>query len=259
MKFYKNLISFCFFLISILTNGQDTITTNVIVFDKSDLNETTDKKKDNVSQFKNAIKINPLLFLRGELPIYYERVLNKHLSAEASIGLTFKDYMGAIFEDIGNNDIPLFLENYTEKIKPNISYSLGLRFFPSGYALDGVYFAIYYHKRDFDLDISIRNDFPIFDPNLFTYTTDPTIYNFTEQRNHNEIRLIFGENEFYYWDNMFLDFYIGGGVDFYSEKRVKINENQSFNANNPNKTYYLDAKESIVPKFYLGVKYGFVF
>lgn len=249
---------FCTFFVVLKTNAQDTIITNVIVFDKTDLKESSDSTKnktDKISQFKNAIKINPLLFLRGELPIYYERVIHKNFSLEAAIGLTFKDYLGGIFEEMSSDDFDLIGADVTEKMKANISYKFGVRFFPSGYALDGVYFSLEFAKRNFDMNLSIKNNIPEFDPITFTQIINNTVYTFNEKRYHTEIKFIYGENEFYFWDNMFLDYYVGAGIDFYSEKKVKVTSENFTNKH----TYSLESSNNIIPKFYLGVKYGFVF
>lgn len=251
-------IFFLAFFIVIKSNAQDTIITNVIVFDKADLDESMDSNKtksDKISQFKNAIKINPLLFLRGELAVYYERVIHKSFSLEGAIGVTFKDYMGGIFEEMSADDFVFIGADVTEKMKANISYKFGVRFFPSGYALDGVYFSLEFAKRNFDINLAIKNNIPQFDPITFTQITDNTIYKFNEKRYHTEIKFIYGENEFYFWDNMFLDYYVGAGIDFYSEKKVKATSDIVTNK----QTYSIESSNNIVPKFYLGVKYGFVF
>ena len=83
-------------------------------------------------------------------------------------------------------------------------------------------------------------------------------YSFTEKRLHNEFRVLYGENEFYFWDNMFLDYYIGVGIDFYSRERVKIEQDIS-NPMSPSNIYTLESENLIAPRFYLGVKYGITF
>lgn len=258
MRLSISLLSAILFIVVSTIKAQDSIITNVIVFDKTGLNNTSDtliKKTDKISQFKNAIKINPLLYVRGELPVYYERVINKNFSLEAGIGITFKDYLGGLYEEMSLDDFGLMGSDVSEKMKVNLSYRLGVRFFPSGYALDGVYFSLEFAKRNFDMNLSIKNSTPEFDPITFTSIQNNTIYTFNEQRYHNELKFIYGENEFFSWDNSFLDFYIGAGIDFYSEKKVKAT-NETFT----NKQIYtLESSNNIVPKFYLGVKYGFVF
>jgi hypothetical protein len=258
MRFSISFLFVVLFFVVSTTKAQDTIITNVIVFDKTDLKTSSDstiKKTDKISQFKNAIKLNPLLFLRGELPVYYERVINKNFSLEVAIGVTFKDYLGGMFEEISSDDFGFMGADVTEKMKANLSYKFGVRFFPSGYALDGVYFSLEFAKRNYDMNLSIKNSLPEFDPITFTQIQNNTIYTFNEQRYHNELKFIYGENEFFYWDNSFLDFYIGAGIDFYSEKKVKATTDNITNK----QTYTLESSNNIVPKFYLGVKYGFVF
>ena len=56
---------------------------------------------DTVNCVKNVLKINPLLFLRGEIPLYYERALSHRLSAEIAVGVTFRNYLGGGFTGDG--------------------------------------------------------------------------------------------------------------------------------------------------------------
>ena len=48
---------------------------------------------DTVNCMKNILKVNPLLFFRGEIPIYYERALSSNLSAELGLGITYRNYI----------------------------------------------------------------------------------------------------------------------------------------------------------------------
>ena len=52
---------------------------------------------DTVDVVKNVIKLNPLLFFRGEIPLYYERALTHRLSAEVAIGFTWRNYLNVSF------------------------------------------------------------------------------------------------------------------------------------------------------------------
>lgn len=249
-KVMRNLLVVLSVLCSLNILSQDTITTKLIIFDQENIDEVTKGKNANTSLEKNALKINPLLILRGEIPIYYERALNNYLSIEAAIGMTFKDYSANFLDDIGD-DGSFFGENSQEEVKSNISYKLGLRYYTGGVVLDGFYFSVEYAKRDYTRDLSFRNT----SYNSTTSSTFTTSYNFTEETNHSEIKLIVGSQEHYYWDNIFLDYYIGGGIDNFTEKKIKLDQD----LNNGSTSYRLETKDSMKPRFYLGIKIGFVF
>ena len=53
---------------------------------------------DTVDCVKNVIKLNPLLFFRGEVPIYFERALTPRLSLEIAVGVTTRNYLNFSFE-----------------------------------------------------------------------------------------------------------------------------------------------------------------
>ena len=49
---------------------------------------------DTVKVVKNIFKLNPLLFFRGEIPLYYERALTRRVRAELAVGFTARNYIG---------------------------------------------------------------------------------------------------------------------------------------------------------------------
>ncbi|MBK7268504.1 MAG: hypothetical protein IPI07_02945 [Flavobacteriales bacterium] len=48
---------------------------------------------DTVKCVKNVIKLNPLMFFRGEIPIYYERALSPQLSPEPASASPWRNYL----------------------------------------------------------------------------------------------------------------------------------------------------------------------
>lgn len=54
-------------------------------------NLTTNKKG---SSEKNIMKISPLSFIGGIIPVYFERSLNKKISLQVGVGITSKNYIG---------------------------------------------------------------------------------------------------------------------------------------------------------------------
>ena len=52
---------------------------------------------DTVKCVKNVIKLNPLIFFRGEIPIYYERSITPRLGIEVGVGVTLRNYLALSF------------------------------------------------------------------------------------------------------------------------------------------------------------------
>ncbi|MBK7268447.1 MAG: hypothetical protein IPI07_02635 [Flavobacteriales bacterium] len=80
---------------------------------------------DTVKCVKNAIKINPLLFFRGEIPIHYERALTPRLSVELGLGFTWRDYLNLNF---GGGDADDYGGGTDIIARP--TYHVGLRWYP---------------------------------------------------------------------------------------------------------------------------------
>ncbi|MEO8590678.1 MAG: hypothetical protein ABI432_14985, partial [Flavobacteriales bacterium] len=79
---------------------------------------------DTVDCVKNVFKINPLLFFRGEIPLYYERALTPNLSLEIGIGVTLRDYLHVSFVGDDADDYGAGTE-----IIPNLSFHMAARFY----------------------------------------------------------------------------------------------------------------------------------
>ena len=39
------------------------------------------------------VKINPLLYFRGELPVYFEHAISQRVSMEIAVGITLRNYL----------------------------------------------------------------------------------------------------------------------------------------------------------------------
>lgn len=244
----KIILFICLASFSLKGYNQDTVKTTLIIFDQDNINTVTNNKDTSIQ--KNALKVNPLLYVRGEIPIYYERALNNYFSVEAAIGITFKDYTSGLFDD-GNS----FGESKEEKINSNVSFKLGLRYYSGGVVMDGFYFALEFAKRDYSKDLTFTITDNIYNATTGTSTTITSAYNFKESDNHQEFKLIVGSQEHYYWDNVFVDYYIGAGIDKYTEVKV----NSESNATTNKYDYSLKTSSKTAPRFYLGLKFGFMF
>ncbi len=187
-----------------------------------------------------------MLLLNGEIPLYYERALNTSFSAEIALGMTFKDYIGDLWRSLDED-----LEKDNQKINSHFSYKLALRYYTGGVALDGFYFALEYANRKHTQDLSIDS----YGYNYLTGTTHTRTYNFVEEQFHNEFKMIFGAQEHDYWDNFFLDYYIGVGIDKRKISSIEYHQENTTGIN----TYRLEKIEDTKPRFYLGIKLGFEF
>ncbi len=240
------------FSVNIL-KGQDTVKTTLIIFDQDNINEVTHKNDKDLKIYKNAFKFNPLLILNGEAPVYYERALNNNFSIEGAIGITFKNYIGNVsnflFEE--NNDDEIY-DTKKEKIKSNISFKLGVRYYTGGVVLDGFYFALEYANRKYSAEQTIT--YENYDPITFFSTTQTNVFN-TETL-YNEFKLIAGSQSHSYWDNFFIDYYFGVGINKQSIK--KISRIEGIN-NSSNYTYELISEKKLSPSLYAGLKIGFEF
>ena len=58
------------------------------------------KKNNETTGFDNVVKIAPLSFIIGKIPVYYERRINDFLSVQAGLGITAKHYLNdAVYSD----------------------------------------------------------------------------------------------------------------------------------------------------------------
>lgn len=220
---------------------QDTITTKVIIFDEEDI---TKYDSSNKNYGKNALKFNPLLLINGEIPLFYERAINSSFSFEVALGMTYRDYLGDLWESLDDDD----LTRENTKINSHFSFKLAARHYTGGIALDGFYFSLEYANRKYSQDIIIES----YDYNSVTGTNLTETYNFTEQQFHKEFKIICGSQDYNYWDNFFVDYYVGVGID----KRTFANTETSRDNISEIK---LIKSEDLKPRFYLGIKLGFEF
>ncbi len=198
---------------------------------------------DTVDIVKNVIKVNPLLFFRGEVPIYYERALSPNLSIEVGVGVTLRDYLKMSF---GGDDADDF--GAGTEIIPNLSLHGGIRFYltddlePQGWYIQPTFSHLRYEKA-----ILVRQ------PDG-QYTDDQ---NYHDIRIFNDIRLLFGHQMLGYGSNWLFDVY--GGFGFRDRSMQVVQERIDLSVSPPTYTYDIDDRNDQVPAFYLGVKVGLGF
>jgi len=226
----RSIFFILFLFISPKIFCQDTVITKMIVFDQEDMSQYSSEKSGIYK--KNALKINPLLIVNGEIPIYYERSLNKHFALEAAIGITFKNYLGDFLDELDDE----FNSFDNEEILSNPSFKLGLRYYTEGVGLDGFYFSVEYAKRKYSSSVLLV----------------PGVPAFKEETSINEFKLIVGNQEHNYWDSFFIDYYAGVGV-----RNQNISEVGETFGNV--RGYTINKRDKSGPALYLGLKVGFEF
>ncbi len=152
---------------------------------------------DTVKVVKNVIKANPLLFFRGEVPLFFERALTHKLSLEVGIGVTLRDYLGL---SLINDDADDF--GAGTEILPNPSYHIAARFYlgqdlePQGWYIQPAFAHLAYTK-----DILVRAADGGF--------TDERL---RDRRIYNDLRMLFGYQMLGMSSNWLFDVY--GGLGF---------------------------------------------
>lgn len=194
---------------------------------------------DTVDVVKNLVKINPLLFFRGELPIYYERALTPRLSLEVGLGVTLRNYLALSFA--GDHPNADDFGAGTEII-PNLSYHMAARFyFNDDLEPQGPYVQPTWSHLVYSMDIRERQSDGSF-----------TDERFRDERTFNDLRLLFGYQTLSYSSNWMIDFY--GGVGFRNRNMVIVNERLDLTTDQY--TYTIEEITDNVPAFFLGVKFG---
>ncbi|MBP6390003.1 MAG: hypothetical protein KA175_04640 [Flavobacteriales bacterium] len=197
---------------------------------------------DTVKCVKNAIKINPLLFFRGEIPIHYERALTPRLSVELGLGFTWRDYLNLNF---GGGDADDYGGGTDIIARP--TYHVGLRWYhqvdfePQGWYNQLEFAHVEYVKniKEVEPDGSIGT----------TKHTDKKIYN--------DIRLLAGYQLLSASSNWLFDIY--GGVGMRSRDLNLVKETLDLTSDPIDYIYTEEASSDIVPVFFLGLKVGLGF
>ena len=104
--------------------------------------EVVEKNESQKSEwFQNtSIKLNPLLFLRGDIPLYFEMGMSKDFAIEAGIGFTNTDYVSVGTDLVSGFDY----DDAGFDLKNKLGYSgrIGVRYYASDYGFqsEGFYF-----------------------------------------------------------------------------------------------------------------------
>ena len=207
----------------------------VIVF-KPD-SETSDKNY--TPEFRHMIKISPLMFFNGDFPLFYELRLGNNTSLEVAAGITNKDHINAIFDEINDNN-PNYLYEYDETTEYEFgkSFRVAFKYWPSKYgALDeGYYFSPEFLYRNYQSTSLME----YYSPNN---TLSELLYD--KERVVKEFRMLVGW-VYYLDDNVFFEYFVGVGL---------ANITTKFSLSGSTTPEFVDDKSR--PNYIVGIKLGF--
>ncbi len=153
----------------------------------------SDEKQDSTIMGKlhntYAIKLNPLLYFRGDVPLYLEVGITRQFTVETGVGFTHTDYLSAVSEMFKGFDYGI------SNIHSELGYSarLGFRYYASNYGFEpeGMYFAIEGRRQ--------------------VYNATLTDINKSLKRINNDFRVTIGYVN-YFENNVFIEPYLGFGI-----------------------------------------------
>ena len=223
----KNLTLISFMLLlSMKIFSQDG--PKVVVFNAP---ESEEEKTFNT---KNLVKLSLLEAFSGDISFYYERVLQKNLSAEIGIGVTLNDYLGVIMDNLD-------VETSERTALLGSSFALGLRYYPY-MASDEFYFAPEFKYRYYHNTLQPST--------TFNQSFDPL----EEKKNVSSFRINIGY--VYFFDkHIFIDYYGGIGIASIKDKHY----NYVYNSTTMLNEYELSSTTTLKPRLNLGIKFGFTF
>ncbi len=195
---------------------------------------------DTVKSVRNVFKVNPLLFLRGEVPLYYERALSARLSAELAVGFTFRNYINL---STAGDDADDFSRG--TGILPRPSYHFGLRYYlTADVEPQGAYLQLGFAHLTYAKDIAIKDS-----------TGALTDGRMRDERMYNDVRLYAGFQQLSRSSNWLFDVYAGVGL----RSRDMHIVHETVDLVNDRWNYSLEEKADQVVAFFIGVKIGYGF
>jgi hypothetical protein len=195
---------------------------------------------DTVDCVKNVIKINPLLFFRGEIPIYYERAISPIVSLELGVGVTLRDYLALSLNGDDADDFGAGTE-----IIPNLSYHIAVRY----YFLDDL------EPQGLYLQPGLSH--LVYGKNILVQDADGTFSDekYLDERVYNDIRLLMGYQMLSANSNWLFDLY--GGFAYRMRDMQVVTK--TTDPNTRLTTYATEQRNDAVPAVFLGVKLGIGF
>lgn len=156
---------------------------------------------------QKAIKVDPVLLIRGEFSVFYEWRLAQHFSIEGSAGITYIDLLYESFEN-GARFLNAAAEGNDVQFHSGIALRVQPRYFPSRYttAIEGLYIAPTYCYRTWNMEYFVSNG-------LVSFPQDV-------KRQWKELRLQFGDQDCDPYSVVFTEWYLNFGVQFRSDDQV---------------------------------------
>jgi len=178
-----------------------------------------------------SVKMNPLLFFRGDIPIYIELSITPQLAVEIGAGVTLTDYFSTYMHPYISDDS----FNYT--LNPELGYSgrIRLKYYAAnyGYQPEGAYFALDYRLQSYNSTLKSIGTITNLDQSL--------------SRLNNDVRFSVGYVK-YWGDNFFIEPYAGFGVRTRTTDIATPNELTN--------TITVNSEKSLLPILSLGAKVG---
>ena len=198
--------------------------------------EHTKSQWDTVSVVKNAVKVNPLLFFHGEIPVYLERAVSERVSLELGLGFTTRNYVSLTISD-ESDDFGAGTE-----IQPKLAAHIAARY----YLTDdlepyGWYISPEFATRTYTKVITLKDN-----EGALTNMT------LTDERVFNDLKLLFGYQLLGGASNWLIDFH--GGFGLRNRDHQKVREILDLAAGT--RTYNLELVDDTILAFFLGFKFG---
>ncbi len=187
---------------------------------------------------RTLVKINPLLLVVGEAPVYIEKRLSNKFSIEGAAGITFR----SVFNNIG-----LIYESAAEEIlisriqQPSVTGKLSMRYYPKGelYFPQGNYFGLQGRYRQYRYQLQYYL-YPSSSESL-TSQVQITDYDFLIINGFQEVF----RGAFYY------DIYYGLGVRYKQGNRLRFQDKTG--------KYEVVSGGDLNPLVAAGIKIGYAF
>jgi hypothetical protein len=188
---------------------------------------------------KTSIKLNPLLILSGDMPVYLEHKIAEKITFEVSAGMTYDNFL-TVF------DPEHYPEDITSRNEMGYSFAGGLRYYPSDAytTMEGYYFAPEFRRRVYKSTV--------------TQVQGIKINPVHQQRTVTDMKLIFGFVH-YFEDHIFLDSYIGIGMRNKDYENLVRSGANLYNGQTFEQTYDTWDDSIAKPILALGCKVGFTF
>lgn len=183
-----------------------------------------------------AVKIDPLQAIRGDFPVYFEQSLgDEHSSIEIAVGFTRRNYLAGVFDydedNIARNILP----------RTGYSFKLAYRYYlKANPELDGWYISPITATRLYRRDFRELDEFG-----------DLTGEEKVDSRWVGEAGVVFGGQHLSIFSNIFIDYYIGLGVQYKDFQIVKQEESM-----NGEVEYYTEDLNETGIAIFAGIKVG---